>query len=157
MATSHASRIRNASHGVKRGPRVRRAFTLVEAIVAILVMSVAMPAILTAMSSAQSHRTSAAMASTARWLACEKLEDVIADRHSATRGYSYVAASNYAPESSVSGFAGFSRSVTITLTAADLVSAGTGYKRVVVTVSYTDPKSVARQLSLETVLTEYTP
>jgi type II secretory pathway pseudopilin PulG len=133
------------------------AFTLVEAIVAIVVLSIALPAILSAMSTAHTHRAASTMASTARWLASEKLEDLIADGHSPSLGYSSLVNSNYPAEPSVSGFASFSRSVSIIETGPDLVTAGTGYKRLVVTVGFADDRGVARQLTLETVLTEYTP
>ncbi len=95
--------------------------------------------------------------SRARWLATEKLEDVIADRHSTTRGYDYLISGNYPPEAAVSGFPQFSRSVTLTETEADLVSAGTGYLTVEVAVGWTDTQGVGRTLEVSTVLTEYEP
>ena len=91
----------------------------------------------------------------ARWLASEKLEMIIADRHSASRGYPYVTSGNYAAEPSVAGFAGFSRSVSVSETGADLVGAGTGYKNVAVSVSYTNGSGQAQTFRLATVLTEY--
>lgn len=96
------------------------------------------------------------MASTARWLAVEKLEDVIADRHSATRGYSYLISGNYAVEWTVTGFPAFGRSVAFVQTAADLSTPGAGYKRCTVTVTWTD-QGAARSLAVATVLTDYTP
>lgn len=135
----------------------RRGFSLVEAIVALLIVGVAIPPMLWAMSAAQSRRADAALAATAGWLATEKLEDIIADRHSTTRGYNYVASTIYAPEAAVSGFGRFSRSVSISETAANLSSSGTGYKTVTVSVGYSDSRNQARSLQLKAVVTSYTP
>ena len=93
----------------------------------------------------------------ARWLAAEKLEDVIADRHSTTRGYSFLSNSNYPAESPITGFAGFSRSVSVSETGVSLTGAGTGYKTVSVTVTFPAANGGTRSFSLATVLTEYTP
>ena len=128
-----------------------------EAIVAIVVLSLAVPSMVWAIRMAHNGRVDPVQASRARWLASEKLEDVIADRNSTTRGYSYVVTANYPSEGSISGFPGFTRSVAITETGANLVSAGTGYKRVVVTVSYTGAAGTPRAMALSTVVTEYTP
>lgn len=136
---------------------LRRGFSLVEAIVALLIVGVAIPPMLWAMSAAQSRRADAALAATAGWLATEKLEDILADRHSTTRGYNYVAPSIYAPENAVSGFARFSRSVSIAETGADLSTAGTGYKTVTVNVGYSDSRNQSRSLQLKAVVTSYTP
>ena len=126
-----------------------------EAIAAIVVLSVAIPGMFWALRDAQIRRADPALDTRARWLATEKLESIIADRHSASRGYSYVINANYPSEASVAGFAGFSRSTSVSETAADLASAGTGYKRVTVTVSYTGGNAQSRTLSLSTILTDY--
>lgn len=133
------------------------AFTLIEAIIAIVILSVAMPALLMATSDAQRRRADPVMAARARWLAAERLEDVIADRHSATRGYAYIASGNYPDESPVPGFAGFSRSVSIVETGSMLTGSGQGCKTIVVTVTYAGESGAERSLSLSTVLTDYTP
>lgn len=134
-----------------------RGFTLIEAIAAIVILAVAMPAIMLGLTDAQRRRAGPVLDERARWLAVEKLEDVIADRHSATRGYAYVVAANYPAEADVSGFAGYSRSVGVTETSADLTSPGSGYKTVTVTVTYTGAAGTPRSFSLSTVVTEYTP
>ncbi len=135
----------------------RTGFTLIEAIIAIVILSTAIPAMFWAIRDAHTRRANPVLAAKARWLAAEKLEDVIADRHSSTRGWSYVASGNYAAEPAVSGFAGFSRATSIAEKAANLTSAGTGYKVVTVTVSYTDLGGQSRSVQIATVLTEYTP
>jgi prepilin-type N-terminal cleavage/methylation domain-containing protein len=132
-----------------------RGFTLIETIAAIVVLAIAIPPMLFAIRDSQVQRVGPVMASQARWLAAEKLEDIIADRHSTTRGYDYLIPANYTDESPVSGFSAFDRSVTLTETEADLTTAGTGYMIVTVEVSWTDAGGDARTLSLSTVLTEF--
>jgi prepilin-type N-terminal cleavage/methylation domain-containing protein len=134
----------------------RRAFTLIEAITAVVILSIAMPAMLWSIRDSVRRRADPVFLSRARWLAAEKLEDCIADSHSPTRGYSYLVSGNYAAETPVTGFTGFNRSVAIVETAPKFI-AGTGWKTVTVTVSYTDGRGVARSLALSTVLTSYTP
>lgn len=130
-------------------------FTLVEAIGAILVLSVAVPALLLSAGEAQGGRASAALACRARWLATEKLEEVIADRHSSVRGYGYVSELNYPDEPSVRGFSKFARAVSVVQTGPDLRTPGTGFSVVMVTVSWTDGRGRARSLELSTVLTNF--
>lgn len=124
---------------------------------AIVVLSIAVPGIMIAISNAHRTRTDPIFVARARWLAAERLEQVIADRHAPTRLYAYVVNANYPAEASISGFPGFSRSTSVSETAANLVSAGTGYKTVTVTVTFTDGRARSRSLSLSTVITDYTP
>lgn len=133
-----------------------RGFTLIEAILAVVVLSIAMPAMLWSIRDSIRRRADPVLLSRARWLAAEKLEDCIADAHSPTRGYSYVVNANYAAETPVTGFTGMNRSVSIAETAPKFV-AGTGWKTITVTVAYTDGQGVARSLALATVVTSYTP
>lgn len=141
---------------VARAGRTRRGFTLIETIAAIVILAIAIPPMLWALRDAHVQRVSPVLASRARWLATMKLEDVIADRHSTNRGYAYLMDGNYANESPVAGWSQFDRSIAITETEADLVTAGSGYKTVTVQVSWTDASQTARSLSVSTVLTEYT-
>lgn len=126
-----------------------------EAVAAVVVIAVAMPPMLYSLQQAHRHNADQILASRARWLAAEKLEDVIADRHASGRGYPYIAAVNYPAEQSVAGFAGFSRSVAITETGPDLSAAGSGYKTVMCSVGYLDGRGAARTLTISTVVTEY--
>lgn len=133
----------------------RRALTLLEVICAVIIVGVASPALLTAVRDATVRRASAQQQITARWLACEKLEDITADRHSASRGWAYIASVNYPDEPTVDGFTAFSRATTIAETGVDLSSAGTGYRRVTVTVTYVDAALGAKSFTIATVLTDY--
>jgi Tfp pilus assembly protein PilV len=137
--------------------RTARGFTLMEAVAAIVVLSVCVPAMMWSLRMASGHSLSELQASRARWLVQEKLEDIMADRHSSTRGFSYLTAGNYPAESSIAGSPGFSRSVAFSQTAADLVTAGTGYMKVTVNVTYGDWGGTSRTLSVCTVITDYTP
>lgn len=130
-------------------------FTLIEAIAAVVILGLAIPPMLWAVQEAEAHRLTPYMVTTARWLAAEKMEDIIADRFSPTRGYDYVVAANYPVEAAVASFPAFRRTVTIAETGSDLVSPGTGYKNVTVQVAWTDAMHVSRSLTIKTVLTKY--
>src|SRR5215468_5576988 len=131
----------------------RSGFTLVETVAAVIILAIAIPPMLWSIRQAQIQRVNPMMVSKARWLATEKLEDIVADRNSSTRGYGYVIAGNYPAENPVAGYTGFTRTVTITETAADLVTVGTGYKKVTVTVTWTDATATVRSLPLSTIVT----
>lgn|GEM_PF-346041 len=156
MTSTTSPRRRTGPHYMRRQSRAK-AFTLIEAIIALTVLSLAVPGMFWAVRDAAQKRTDPVMISRARWLASEKLEDIIADRNSTTRGYTYVVTGNYAAEATVSAFTGFSRSVSITETASNLSSAGTGYKTVAVTVSYPGSTGTTRSVKVSTVISSYTP
>lgn len=135
-----------------------RGFTLVEAVTAIVVLSLAMPAMLAALAQAQRERAAPVLASRARWLAVEKLEEVIADRHSPSRGWGHLVAANYPEEAEVAGFEGFSRSVGFAeYGAPDLSTPGEGYVVATVVVGWTGPMGGVESMPIATVLTEFTP
>ena len=140
---------------MKNQRRVHPGFTLIEAIIAIVILGVAVPPMLWSIQDSQVSRVAPILVSRARWLATEKLEDIVADRHSSTRGYGYVVDASYPAEAAVTGMTGFSRSVSITETGAAMASGGTGYKLVTVTVGWIDARAQARSLSLSTVVTDY--
>jgi type II secretory pathway pseudopilin PulG len=130
-------------------------FTIIEAVAAIVMLALIIPPTMYALREAHIQRVNPVMASRARWLATERLENIIADRHSTTRGYTYLVNANYPAEASIASFAGFTRSTSITETGPDLATSGTGYKRATVTVSWTDATGTARALSISTIVTDY--
>lgn len=132
-----------------------RAFSLIEAIIAIVILSVAVPAMFWAVRDAAERRVEPVMLNRARWLAAEKIEDILADRANTGRGYGHILAANYPAESPIVGFAGFSRQVTVVERGPDLVGPGTGYKVVTVSVNYTGPRGAARTFELAAVVTDY--
>lgn len=139
----------------------RRGFTLVETVLAIVILAMAVPPMLWAVKEAHHQRMNPMLASKARWLATSKLEDIIADRHSPDRGYAYLDVTNYAAENKgdIAGYIQFSRSVSFVTTDADLVTlnpAG-GYRTATVAVGWTDGDGTNQTLSISTVLTDYAP
>lgn len=136
----------------------RRGFTLIETVAAIIILAVAVPAMLWAVTEAHQRRANPVMVTTARWLAIEKLEDTIGDRHSLAVGYGALAGGSDTP---VPGYPGFNRTTTVTQHGAwDNVttswSAGTGYKTITVVVQWTDSDGDTMSLSINTVVTDYT-
>jgi len=135
--------------------RRARGFTLIETLAALVLLAVAIPPMIWAIRDAHIQRVGPAQVSRARWLAVEKLEDVIADRHSTTRGYDYLLQSNYAAESPITGYPDFRRRVILRETEADLVTPGSGYMTVIVQVAWTDATGAPRSQLVSTVVTEY--
>ena len=142
-------------------PRARRkGFTLIETVSAIVILSVAVPPMLWAVTQAQRQRMNPVMASRARWLVVEKLEDIIADRHAPVRGYDYLDGLNYPDENSpaILDYPGFSRKVIFAAeTDATLSTPGLGYQVVTVEVRWTNSDGDTAKLSISTVLTDYDP
>jgi hypothetical protein len=134
-----------------------------ETVSAIVILAVALPPMLWAVTQAQRQRMNPLLASKARWLAVEKLEDVIADRHAAPRGYSYLIVGNYPAENfgDITGYPAFRRSVAFPAeTKADLATtapAPLGYQVVIVTVGWNNSDGNNASLTISTVLTDYTP
>jgi len=130
----------------------RSGLTLIEAIGALVLLTVAVPSLMLAVRESHLRRVTPIMMSRARWIAGEKLEELLADRHSATRGYAYLVNGNYPDEDPVPGMPGFVRSTEITESDHTLSGAGTGCKTVAVTVSWRDPLRGTRSLTLSTVV-----
>ncbi len=134
---------------------------MIETVSAVVILAIAIPPMLWALSESHHQRINPILFSKAGWLATEKIEDIIADRHSVSgnRGYDYLTGANYADEAmgSITGFPQFSREVDFAETQADLSTAGGGYKTVTVTVGWNDANGDGRTLSVLTVLTEYDP
>lgn len=141
----------------ERAVHPRRGFTLIEAVLSIVILAVAVPPVLWAVRHAHANRIDPVQTCRAYWLAVEKLEDVIADRHSTSRGYGYLLTANYRAEPSVAGYPGFAREVSLEETEADLSTPGSGYMKATVTVRWHDSRGVPRSLAVATVLTDYTP
>ncbi len=141
-----------------RSRHARRGLTLIEAIAAIVILAVGLPAVLWGIRDAARIRVDSVLVTRARWLAAERLEDILADRHSPARGYAYVVNANYPAETTVSGFTGMSRTTAIVETGGPpSFAAGTGYKTATVTVAFTGSSGASRSVVLSTMITSYTP
>ncbi|MFN7396876.1 MAG: type II secretion system protein, partial [bacterium] len=92
----------------------RRAFSLIDTLAAIVLISVAAPLMLLAIGQSTLRRATATQAITARWLLSEKLESITADRHSTTRGYTYLTTTNYPAEAPVAVYRIINRHTKIT-------------------------------------------
>lgn len=135
----------------------RSGFTIVEAIASLVILAVSVPPMLWAVQQSHVFRADQTMASRARWLASEQLENIIADRHSSSRGYGFLVLANYPAEASIAGWPGFSREVVFTATGPDLQSPGADYVTVTCIVRYSDVRGVTRAVTISTVLTDYQP
>jgi prepilin-type N-terminal cleavage/methylation domain-containing protein len=145
------------SGGLARECRRCRGFSLIEAVAAIVIMAVAVPALLWAVRDVQAGRVEPVMFDRARWLATEKMEDIVADRHSSTRGYVHLLDVNYPAEPVIDGFPGFARNVVITQTDESLSAPGSGYKTIRVTVAWAGTAGAQRSFSLTSVVAELAP
>lgn len=122
--------------------QVERGFTIIELVVAIVVLGIAVPPLLAFFAQTGEASVRSERETTAYFLAMEKIEEVVADRHASGRGYAYLDAANYPSENPVSGFASYQRSVAFEeVDPSDLETAqsGSGYMKATVTVSYSGP------------------
>src|SRR5579872_1592105 len=104
-----------------------KGFTLIEVILAIVILAIAIPALISSVSFMAARQVNTMGTTTAGDLAQEKLEEILGDRMNMNIGYgfNYIANASYTPESTaptaIAGFPNYSRSVNIIcVTAADL-------------------------------------
>ncbi len=138
-----------------------RGFTLIETVAAVVILAVAIPPMLWAVSEAHMQRANPLLASRARWLVIEKFEDVVADRHG-LGFYDAALDPGVTNEIPIAGFPAYNRTVTISLEHGAWDNAGQvwlipagGYKTITVAVDWTDAGGDARTLSISTVVTDY--
>ena len=131
-----------------------RATTIIEVVTAIVILSVALPALMTAFADSANQVVLPVNATVASFLATERMEQIIARRYRNDSGYDALTTVNFPAESPVSGFGRFSRSVTITEVDTNLATSGSavGYRKVKVTVTWQPNNS---SLSIERVFAEF--
>ncbi len=117
-----------------------KGFTLIEVILALVILAVAIPGMISAVSFMNTRQVSTIGGTTAAALAQERMEQIVGDRINPLRGYGYVIGANYPAEAPMGApFGNYTRTVNIIcVNAADLntsVACTTDYKRVQVTVS----------------------
>ena len=132
--------------GARRGPlrhrRTQRGFTLVELVMTLMLLVIGVPALITLGNQCLQNLHQGAFVTTASALSQEKLEHILADVACDSRGPAYIIAGNYPAENPVTGFPGYTRSVTI---AADSTFNGIVFRNVQVTT--TAPDGTASSLS----------
>ena len=129
-------------------------FTFVEAVIAIVVIGIGLVGLTTIFANSAQNVAGIDQSVTATYLASERLEQLISNRHAG--GYNTVAVGT-TTEASVAGFAGFSRVTTIQFVQPsgsifDVVQSDAGYKKIQVTVSWVAP---AGSVVLESLVTNW--
>lgn len=135
----------------------RRALTLVETIAALVILATAIPPLLWSLREASVARIDPTLASTARFLAIERLEDIVADRLRPDLDFDDITEARYPDETAIEGFTGFSRQVRLRSVAPDLTTPGDDCLIATVQVAWSGRAGAARRLVLSTVLTEAAP
>ena len=116
----------------------RRSTTIIEVVVAIVILSVALPSLMMAFADASVQSIGPYRRSIGSYLAIERMEEIIARRYRGTDGYDAITTGNFGSEASINGFSGYARDVAINFVDGDLNSVGSdeGFKRVTVSVSW---------------------
>jgi type II secretory pathway pseudopilin PulG len=118
-----------------------KGFTLIEVILMIVILAIAIPGLISAVSFMTARQVNTIGTTTAADLAQEKMEEIMGDRMNPAVGfgYGYIINGNYLPETPmVAPYGNYNRTVNIIcVTAADLNTsvACTDFKRIQVTVS----------------------
>jgi Tfp pilus assembly protein PilV len=117
---------------------LRRSTTIIEVVTAMVILSIALPALVMAFAESSRQTIFPSNAAVGSFLAIEKMEEIIARRYRGTDGYSAITTANFPAESPVSGFAIFNRNVAVSYVTSSLAASGTdqGYKKVIVTVTW---------------------
>lgn len=117
-------------------------FSLIELVLVIVILGVALLPLVTQMMQSTTHCFDGQTASTAAFLARERVEQIEGDDESPAIDYAGVVASRYPDEAPVAGFPGYQRHVAIS---ADSVYSGVTYK--VFRVTVTSDKGLAVTLA----------
>lgn len=131
--------------------------TIIELAMCIVILSVALPPLMSAFIEASNQSILPVRESSASFLVVERMESVIARRYRGTDGYSALTVptvAEFPDESPVGGFSAYWRSVRIAYVNSDLSAAVSdqGYKLVTVTVSW---DGGASQLVIERVFANF--
>ncbi len=119
----------------------RRAISLFEVVVAMVIMGLAIPPLFIQIAADVQQQRAFLIQRNLTRLAADRMWEIFADHAEPGRGYDYVQDSAYPDESDVEGLSGYSRStVILEVSTADFISpqAGTGIKRFKVAVSGPD-------------------
>lgn len=134
----------------RAGTSQRRAVTIIEIVMAIVILSISMPALMSAFVESSHATIQPTLAGVASFLATERMEEIVARRYRATDGYDAVTEANFPAENPVTGFTGYTRAVTVTYVNSALATVGSdqGYKKARVTVTWSNG---SESLSIERI------
>ena len=110
----------------------RRGLSLIEVVLALVVLGLAAPALLISISAGARQQTAALVQENLLELAAERNSEICADHANPARGYGYIVPSAYPAETSPWGLSGYTRQTEIReVSATDFVTvqAGSGIKR----------------------------
>ncbi len=124
-----------------------RGITLIEVILIVVILAIAAPTLMSLMSSTLFNSSKSAILSQATIFAQEKMEEILADKKSATRGFGYITIPGTYPSDSPAE--GFTR--TVSVQTSGMSYNGIPYADVQVTVSHSQISNV----TLRTWLTDY--
>lgn len=135
-------------------------FSLIEALITLVVLSIAAAAVLSVFAAGMRGSAEPLLLSQAVQLGQEKMDEIMGDRMNASRGFAYISRSpvdNYPDDSATLDGTTFTRSVEIVCVDAAALTASPGpgcpqeYKRVAVTVSW----GAADSITLTTLTANY--
>lgn len=144
---------------MRRRRNQRTGATIIEVVMCIVILSLALPPLISAFVEASSQSILPVRESVASFLVVERMEEIIARRYRGTDGYSALTVptiADFADESTVSGFPGYARTVRVAYVNSNLTSVvgEQGYKKATVTVSW---DGGARSLNIERVFADFEP
>jgi hypothetical protein len=133
---------------------LRRATTIIEIVAAIVILSIALPPLVVSFADAARQSIYPVNASTASFLAIERMEEIVARRYRDNSGYDAVTTANFPDEAGLTGFPGFARTVAVSYVDQDLNSSGSdvGYKLVRVGVTW---NGGASEIRIERVFADF--
>ncbi len=141
-----------------RSVRGRRAATIIEVVMALAILGVALPPLVTAFADAARQSVHPAQAAVASFLVIDRMEEIVARRYRGKQdgvsGYDALTSANFPDETPVPGFSGFSRFVTVAEVDAALQPSATavGYRKVRVTVTWNGGQD---QMAVERVFADF--
>lgn len=119
-------------------------FTLIELVAAVVLLGIAVPPVLAFLAQSGVKGVFPERQTAAYFLAIEKLEEVIADRHSPNRGFGHLTAANYPAETLPDGFTRRVDFLEVRPGNFARAQTGSGCLRISVTVSYGNPAGSCR-------------
>ncbi len=135
----------------------KRGVTIIEVVMAIVILSIALPPMIVAFAEAAMQSIQPADMTVASFLAIERMEEVIARRFRDSEGYADLTVptvAEFPDEDPVSGYPRIRRTVRVAYVGSALnpADADEGYKKVVVTVAWG-----AESLAIERVFADFQP